>query len=128
MAIPTEGILVMIGLYSGRPNPEMLLPTEDISKFASLITEVVGKEALDPAAPAKLGEFQGFIVLVAKDVAEQERLPKAFSVFRGVLTEEARQPKRSWRDVSGVENYLIDLAFKLGHGELLEKFGLMMAS
>jgi hypothetical protein len=118
-----QAIVVKIGLYSGMPNPEMKLTGDLASEFAKMVRSTIGKEAIHPPPPAKLGEFFGFLVQVPEQKVKDLKLPMKASVFSGVLTDMTKDKLMHWRDISRVEQYLIRIAYKQGFGDLLRQVG-----
>ncbi len=115
-----DAMFVKIGLFSGRPNPEMKLTDEMASQFADLVKLTVGKEPIHPPPPPKLGEFYGFLVQVPDQKAKELRLPVQATVFSGVFTDMTQKKQTYWRD-KGIERFLIRLAYEQGFGDLLQK-------
>lgn len=113
-----------IGLFSGRPNPELSLTGEAIEKFASLVKAAIGKEPIHAPPVARLGYYYGFKIHVPKELAKAFELPAEFKVYHSVITERKNREQKHWRDVSNVEKFLIDEAYKQDYGDLLEKVGL----
>jgi len=121
---PGEDVITAIaGVFSGRPNPEIVLRGADATELAERLRKSVGKEPSNPPPPPKLGFFYGFQVHAPKKPAKDIGLPENFNVFSGVITEQQGREPRHWRDSGGVEQYLIAKAYEQGHGELLEKVG-----
>lgn len=113
----------IIGLFSGHPNPELLLAGEAVEEFAGLIKTTIGKEPIHPPPPARLGYYYGFLVHVPKELAKRFELPADFNVYHGVITEQKDREQKHWRDVAKAEQFLINQAHKQGYGDLLEKVG-----
>lgn len=116
-----DAMVIKIGLFSGRPNPEMKLTDEMASQFADLVKLTVGKEPIHPPPPPKLGEFYGFLVQVPDQKAKELGLPVQATVFSGVLTDMTQKKKAYWRDKAGIERFLTRLAYEQGFGDLLRK-------
>ena len=76
-----------------------------------------------PAPPpqAKLGFYYGFQVSTPKPLASELGIPESFSVFAGVITQQSGREQHYWRDVSGVEEFLLAASYAQGHGELLDR-------
>jgi hypothetical protein len=127
--MPSSDVLtVEIGLFSGRRNPRMELAGETLDRFTASVGRAIGREAIHPPPPPRLGHYYGFFVRAPGDVAERRQLPSELDVYSGVVTERRGAVARHWRDVSGVEQFLIDQAFEQGHGQLLEKTGVRRSS
>lgn len=116
-----DAITVRIGIYSGRPNPEMTLTEEMASQFTDLLKSTIGKEPIHPLSHPKLGEFYGFLVQIPDDKIKLSGLPEQVSIVNGVLTSVTKKEQSHWRDVSGIEQFLIRMAYKKGFGDLLKR-------
>lgn len=119
-----DTIVAVVGIFSGRPNPELSLTGEAVETLGDLVRKSVGAESIHPPPPARLGFYYGFRVTTPEELAKRFQLPTEFNVFRGVLTVPEDGKQRHWRDVAGVEKYLIDQTFEQGYGELIEKVGI----
>lgn len=119
-----EIITGAIGLFSGRPNPELSLMGEAVEELANLVKSCIGKEKIHPPPAAKLGYYYGFRLHVPKDLAKRLNLPEDFNVYQGVITERRNQEQNYWRDMANVERFLIDQAFEQGYGDMLQKVGI----
>jgi hypothetical protein len=118
-----DAIVVKIGLFSGRENPEMKLTDGVASQFAELVKSTMGKEPIHPPPHPKLGEFYGFLVQVPEQKVNELGLPVQAIIFSGVLTDMTRRKEAHWRDMAGIEQFLIRLAYEQGFGDLLRKVG-----
>jgi hypothetical protein len=118
-----DAITVTIGIYSGRPNPELSLTGEAGEELAKLLKTAVGQEPIHPPPAARLGHYYGFRVQLAEDLASRFDLPTEFSIYHGVVTEQRGRAQSHWRDVAKVEEFLIGKAYEEGHGDLLKKAG-----
>ena len=118
-----DAITGIIGIFSGHRNPELSLTGETVKEFADLMHKTVGKEPIHPPPPARLGYYYGFFIHAPKELAKRFDLPSDFSLYHGVITERKGREKKHWRDVAGVEQFLINQAREQGYGELLEKGG-----
>jgi hypothetical protein len=118
-----DAITATVGVFSGRPNPELSLAGEVVQEFADLVKATLGKEPIHPPPPARLGYYYGFVLHSPKELAERLGLPREFKVYHGVLTEREGRVQNHWRDVAQIERFLIDLAHEQGYGDLLEHFG-----
>ena len=116
-----DEIIGIIGLFSGRPNPELSLKGEAAAQFADLIKSTIGKEPIHPPPPARLGYYYGFLVHVPKELAERFKLLMDYSIYHGVVTERKGREQKHWRDVANVEQFLITQAYDQDYGDLLEK-------
>jgi hypothetical protein len=122
-----DAIVVQIGVFSGRPNPEMSLTDEAAVEFADLVKSALGQEPIHPPPPPKLGKFYGFLVQVPEQKVRALDLPSRVNIFSGVLTDMTSREQTHWRDTVGLERFLLHLAYERGFGELLEKVGLEQA-
>lgn len=116
-------IKAIIGVFSGRPNPELLVTGKAAEEFVGLAKKTIGVEPIHPPPPPKLWHYYGFIIRISGEMAKNLQLPAEFSVFQGVITEGKPKEKMYWRDVANVERFLIDQAYEQGYGNLLEEFG-----
>jgi hypothetical protein len=123
MQVTQDAIAVRIGLFSGRPNPEMTLSGDDAARFAELVQSTVGGEPIHPPPAPRLGQFYGFLVLAPAPLARTLGLPPQMSIFAGVLTEMRDRSQVHWRDVGGVERFLVRLAYEQGFGDELRRAG-----
>lgn len=119
MAENQDAFLVGIGLFSGRPNPEMRLTDDRAAQLAELLQGSVGKERTNPPPAARLGEFYGFLVQLPPRRAKELGLPPRASVYSGVVTDLTEPKPVHWRDTSGVERFLTRSAYEQDFGELL---------
>lgn len=122
-----EAISVKIGVFSGRPNPELSLRGEVAAKVVSMLKTTLGRESIHPPPSPRLGYYYGFLVQISKEMAKQLEIPMEFNVYHGVITEVRARAKpeeqKHWRDVKQIEKFLLDLAYEQGFGKLLEEFG-----
>jgi len=123
MATRNDAISVALGIFSGRPNPEITLAGASAEELGRLVNTAIGKEPTHPPPPARLGSYYGFVIRVPRETAARLSVPSEFSVYGGVITEAAGQQPKYWRDIANVERFLIDQSYKEGQGELLEKVG-----
>ena len=123
MANEDKIIKVQIGVFSGRENPEITLGDNAQKRFAEMVRAVQEKESIHPPGPPKLGTFYGFLVRVPPELAEELSLPQSLEIRSGVVSVPAREKTKHWRDIAGLENFLIGLAFEQGHGEILGTLG-----
>ena len=124
MDVKGEVIIVRVGVFSGRPNPEVTLSGELADELARRARATIGKEPTDPPPPPQLGSYYGFLIQSPAEVVKRLRLPAEFSVYKGVLTEHTGRQQLHWRDVGAVEPFLIEQAFRQGHGDLLQERGI----
>jgi hypothetical protein len=123
MATQQDAITAAVGIFSGRPNPEVQLTGDSAQALARLVKSDIGKEPTSPPATPRLGFYYGFAVRMAAELARSLGLPPQFSVYQGVLTEPIERGQRHWRDVAGVEEFLLDQAHQQGHTDLLRMVG-----
>ncbi len=113
-------LLVRLLIFSGRPDPEWSINEEDIiSGLKERVQSVVDKERIEKAPPGVLG-YRGFLV---QNKAQLDELPTEFVVYKGVLVEQPGPKEQYWRDVSGIEEFLLSDAKRRGFGELLVSAG-----
>jgi hypothetical protein len=117
-------IKARIGVFSGRENPEITLGGEAQIRFAEMVQASIGKEPAHPPGPPKLGTFYGFLVSVPPELADELSLPQVLEVRSGVVSVLTREESKHWRDIAGLEDFLIDLAFEQGHGKILGMLGI----
>ena len=118
-----DAIIAKIGIFSGRPNPELMLSGKVAEALANLVKMTIGKESIHPPPPPRLGFYYGFRVKTSKEMAKRLKLPLTFNVYHGVVSERYGKEQKHWRDVANVERFLINHAYEQGHGDLLEKVG-----
>lgn len=114
---------IVIGIFSGRPNPEMSLDAEVAEKFTDLVCSALGEERFHAPSSPGLGNYYGFFVRAPERLAKRYSVPTEFRIFHGVITEERGKAQFHWRDVANIERFLIEMAFEKGFGELLEHVG-----
>ena len=117
-------ITARVGVFSGRENPEIILDGDSQRRFAEMAQTVLGKEPIHPPGPPKLGTFYGFLVSVPPELADKLSLPQDLEVRGGVVSELVREGTKHWRDIAGLEDFLIGIAFEQGHGESLGMLGI----
>ena len=71
------------------------------------------------AQPGGLG-YRGFMIRHQDNAFE---LPRELAVFHGVVTEQPGDKASHWRDVGGLEGWLLDQARSEGYGEILAAAG-----
>lgn len=123
MELRKDAITVTIGIFSGRPNPELFLTGGVVGELAPLVKTTIGKERIHPPPSPRLGHYYGFLLHVPEELARRFELPVEFSVYSGVLTARAGREQTHWRDAAKVERFLFDQAYKQGFGDLLERVG-----
>ena len=109
-----EAVRVELMVFSGRPNPSFQLTEDETEELARRVA-ALPRGAVQPSPPG-LG-YQGF--RVTSDRAGEE--PAQMTVLNGVCTSEDGDDIRE--DTGGVEGWLLDLARRHGHGDLLEALG-----
>lgn len=117
-------IKAQVGVFSGRENPEITLGGDAQRRLAEMVQAVLGKEPIHPPGPPKLGTFYGFLVRVPPELADELSLPQVLEVRSGAVSVPARKETKHWRDIAGLEDFLIRLAFEQGHGEILGVLGI----
>jgi hypothetical protein len=121
MASEPNVITAAVGIFSGRPNPQITLSGADATALAQRVREARGKESNHPPPQAKLGFYYGFQVSAPKPLASELGIPETFNVFAGVITQQSGREPHHWRDESGVEEFLLTTAYAQGHGDLLDR-------
>jgi hypothetical protein len=121
MASEPNVITAAVGIFSGRPNPEITLSGTDATTLTQRLREARGKESPHPPPQAKLGFYYGFQVSAPKQLASKLEIPEAFNVFAGVITQQSGREQNHWRDVSGVEDFLLAIAYARDLGEWLDR-------
>jgi len=111
---------IRLFIYSGRPDPEWKIEPTERKHLEQLLRGVVNGDEVHPPPPGGLG-YRGFLV---RGVPLTRESASDVEVFRGVVTEHAGRRLRHWRDVSGVERWLLEQARRQGHDKILEDEGL----
>jgi hypothetical protein len=119
-----DAITATIGVFSGRPNPELLLTGALAEEFAGLVNATIGKEPIHPPPAPRLGFYYGFVVQISGELARRLGLAELLNVYHGVVTEGKGREQRHWRDVANVERFLIEESYRQGRGELLQRVGI----
>jgi hypothetical protein len=110
---------VRLLIYSGRPDPEWPVGSDELPALLDLLRRVVGAEEIHPPPAVGLG-YRGFLV---RGLSLGDR-PADFNVLRRVVTERSGTRTRHWRDTAGVERWLLEQARRLGHGAVLDSEGI----
>jgi len=118
-----EGITVRVGIFSGRPNPEMTFTDDAAETIANLLREAIGSNPTHAQPRPKLGQYHGFIITLSPHLAKRFGLPAHASIYEGVIAEPGSKAESGWRDVAGLERYLLEQAVRHEYGELLERVG-----
>ena len=121
MSNDKDGINVKIGIYSGLPNPEMLLTDNLASQLTEMLRSALGKVRAHPPAQPGLGEFYGFLIELPEDILRELILTGPVTVFSGVVSGLQKNKSTYWQDSSGIEAFLIRIAYKNGFGDLLKR-------
>jgi hypothetical protein len=119
----TKTVVVEIGVFSGRKNPAFELDAEAAKDLASRCRDVIGRHAIHPPPPPKLGEFYGFSVTVPKTLQKDLGLPQNIRVVHGVLTTVEDRKETHWKDEANIEGRLANLARRQDRGEFLDLVG-----
>ena len=119
MTIGTELVAVQLMIFSGIPDPEWLLDEPDIERLRDVTRNTLGVESVQSMPSGGLG-YRGFRVDNRGNVAG---IPTEFTVFRGVLAESAGPRVLYWKDVGGIEIWLLAQARDRGFGEDLDASG-----
>jgi hypothetical protein len=118
-----ESITVSIGIFSGRPNPEIELSNDVAEAVAAMIGEAVGAQPTHPQPRPRLGQYYGFLIKTPPQTARRFTVPPEVTVYEGVIAEPARGTEAGWRDVAGLERFLLEQAVRGDYGDLLERVG-----
>jgi len=116
-------IVVEIGVFSGRKNPAFELDPDAAKDLTKRCREVIGRKAIHPPPPPKLGEFYGFAVSVPKTLQKDLGLPELIRVFHGVVTTVEDRKEAHWKDEANIEGHLEKLARRYDRGEFLDLVG-----
>lgn len=114
-----SSVIVRLLIFSGRPDPEWTLEGEARDQLLARVREARGKEETNAPPVGGLG-YRGFLITPTRPAALD--LPE-LRVFRGVLSVGAGPKAPNWRDVTGVEDLLLNQAREKGFGDALEVFG-----
>jgi len=98
-----DAITATIGVFSGRPNPEISLTGEAAERLAHSAKRAIGQQSAPPPPAPRLGFYHGFIVRSPRKLAQRLGLPEEFRVYQGVLTEKVGREPKHWRDAADVE-------------------------
>jgi hypothetical protein len=109
-----EAVRVELMVFSGRPNPDFELTPDQAEELARRVA-ALPRGGVRPSPPG-LG-YQGFHI--TSDRAGE--WPAQVTVFGGVCTLEDGGDSRE--DTGDVEGWLLDLARRHGHGDLLDALG-----
>ena len=123
-SVSEEEVIVTLGVFSGLPNPAFNLAIDEAEKLAEMVNGVVGKEAIHPPPPPRLGKFYGFYLKVPAALAKRLELPDKMRIVSGVLTAEKDHEQKHWRDSERIGEYLTVYAFKKGFGKFLKPLGI----
>jgi hypothetical protein len=110
---------VRLLIFSGRPDPEWVVDGASLQELVDRARAVLGRELAYAPQPGGLG-YRGFMIRHQDDALE---LPRELAVFHGVVTEQPGAKASHWRDVVGLESWLLDLARRDGYGEILAGAG-----
>jgi hypothetical protein len=110
---------VQLLIFSGRPDPEWAVEGDSLQELVDRARTAIGQEPAYSPQPGGLG-YRGFIIRHQEDALE---LPRELSVFHGVVTTHPSAQASHWRDVSGLESWLMEQARGKGYGEILAAAG-----
>lgn len=114
-----DSIVVRLLIFSGRADPEWTISTEAWTDLLARAQGARGRERIQSAPTGGLG-YRGFEVYSPSSRAD---LPNVVAVNQGVVTERSGTQALSWRDVSSLEQQLLDQARQQGYGDLLDSSG-----
>jgi hypothetical protein len=112
-----------MGLFSGRPNPEINLAGGLANEFEKLVKPSIGKERSQPPPEPRLGEYYGFFIDIPEERAGKAGIPAKLTIYKHVITEQSGREQMHWRDLQGAEEFLVRQAYEQGHEELLKAVG-----
>jgi hypothetical protein len=107
-------VRVELMVFSGRPNPSFQLTEGETEELVRRVSAL--PRGADRPSPPGLG-YQGF--RVTADRAGE--WPARLTVVKGVCTTEDGGDSRE--DAGALEGWLLDLARRHGHGDLLDALG-----
>lgn len=119
---------VVLDIFSGRPNPSWELSRNQVKTLTEMLS-FNKEDEVDPVEPPILG-FRGFNI-VNRD--QLPGIPYAVRVYEGVITVKVFERRKkekisSFKDLNGVEEWLLKQAEKRGYGEVIEKFRISESS
>jgi len=106
-------------IFSGQPDPQWSLDEIAMAELRRRLQQTLGVERASPPTLGGLG-YRGFLV---ESPAPALGLPRAFAVFRGVLSEPPGARANHWQDRGGVEALLLTEARARGHGKAIDALG-----
>lgn len=106
---------VRLLIFSGRPDPEWNLDEGELKELMELLTRALGGQEVHPPPEGGLG-YRGFLL---RNVPIDEKASE-ISVFQRVITERRRGREAHWLDTTGVEDWLLEVARRRGHGAALD--------
>lgn len=112
-------VSVQLLIFSGRPDPGWAVEGEERQSLIGRARAAVGHERAYPPQPGGLG-YRGFAIRHDEDGLD---FPPELAVFHGVVTERPGPRASHWRDVEGLESWLLDEARRRGYGEILVAAG-----
>ncbi len=95
-----------------------------IEEFVKRLQGILGQESIHAPPAPRLGYYYGFRVISPKALAEKFEAPAEFRVYHGVITTSEGKKECHWRDLAGLENFLVEQAYEQGYGEMLAKVGM----
>jgi len=116
--------MVRLFIFSGQPDPQWSLDEIAMAELRRRLQQTLGVERASPPPQGGLG-YRGFLV---ESLVPALGLPRAFTVFRGVLSEPPGAHANHWQDRGGVEALLLAEARARGHGKALDALGGLEAS
>lgn len=106
---------IILDVFSGRPNPSWELTSEEASELARRLMGLV--EACQTLTEGGLG-YRGLILLNPERMAG---VPVEGRVFHSIIGLWENGHPTYYHDQNNVEDWLIELARKQGHGTLLDQ-------
>lgn len=110
---------VRLLIYSGRPNPEWRLTSNELHELTTRLDKIVhGQRVERPSLPP--GGYQGFLVFLDETGVGD---PPSFLVFSDTVIEQPGPEARAWADVSSLESWLLEEASRRGFDKQLHALG-----
>lgn len=115
-----SGIIVMLDIFSGRPNPAWSLSRGQIDELGEKVQNL---PSVTPVTPPGLG-YRGFVVrqLGARVFKVDRRLPDQMRAYRSILAITDWGNTSYHQDVNRVEEWLLAQARDKGYWDVIERF------
>jgi hypothetical protein len=120
MSTEANAVVVVLQVYSGRPDPSWTLGEADVQDVVGRVRQALSTPARDKPPEPVLG-YRGFRIENRANVPD---LAPALTVWRGFVVTIGRQGQTEvWNDTGELERWLLDDARRRDHGELLKAAG-----